>query len=286
MLVKLPPARPADDFVAPKDLSDTSRTDVRYTRSYLLIRIVVGLLGLALPIFFIIGEASIARSVHFRGSISAYYHSPMRDIFVGGLCVIGFLLIMYLAGQGRDNRSDRRLSTWAGIALLAVVFFPTTRPGVPDGAPLCGDTPDPLPGCSTLQHQLGETPVAFVHYTAASLFVVFLACICFYWARRDVHDRMEAAKARGETVSRSALWRTGRARVHAICGSLIVLGLVWVALRIDIWELTPLYVGELIAVWSFGVAWLFSAGALLKQWRELLPIASPPKPAEAAEAAA
>ena len=38
-------------------------------------------------------------SVHVRGSLSAYYHSSMQDIFVGSLCVTGLLLITYMAGM-------------------------------------------------------------------------------------------------------------------------------------------------------------------------------------------
>jgi hypothetical protein len=279
MRPKLPPVLPKGDFVPPADLSNTDDPRVRYTRSYLLIRIVVGLLGLALPIAFIIGEAFIARGVHFRGSISAYYHSPMRDIFVGGLWVIAFLLIMYLAGaQGKDRRLDRPLSTWAGVFLLAVVLFPTGRPGIPEGTPLCGDTPDPLPQCSTLQNELGETPVAAIHFVAAGLFVLTLAAICFYWAARDVEKRAEKAEDRGDAVNRRVLWISGRARIHTICGTLILLGLVLAPLGFEVQGLTSLYLGEIIAVWSFGFAWLFSAGDL---WKELLPAAARPKPATA-----
>jgi len=279
MRLSLPPALPEGDFVAPEDPSNTDDPRDRYTRSYLLIRTVVGAIGIGLPIAFIVGEAFIARGVHFRGSISAYYHSPMHDVFVGGLWVIAFLLIMYLSGgQGADRRLDRPLSTVAGVLLLVVVFFPTGRPGIPDGAPLCGDTPSPIPGCSTFQHQFGETFVATMHYIAAGLFVITLALICFYLASRDVAKREKETAHRGDTVSKRTLWRSGRARVHTICGILIVLGLAWIALRIEIWELTPLYVGEVVAVWSFGSAWLFSAWKL---WREALPAALKGQSAEA-----
>src|SRR5215467_13881070 len=74
------------------------KRDKAYTRSYRLIRLVVGFLGIALPIVFIIGEALFLRgSVHVRGSLSEYYHTSMQDIFVGGLCIIGLLLAAYMA---------------------------------------------------------------------------------------------------------------------------------------------------------------------------------------------
>ena len=105
-----------------------SGRDVAYTRSYRVMRLVVGFLGVALPLAFIIGEAFFLRgSVHVRGSISAYYHSPMQDVFVGGLCVIGFLLATYMAGEFRTW--DFWASLIAGLAVIGVVFFPTSRPG-------------------------------------------------------------------------------------------------------------------------------------------------------------
>jgi hypothetical protein len=103
---------------------------------------VVGFLGILLPILFIIGEAFFLRGgVHVRGSLSAYYHTSMQDIFVGGLCVIGFLLVTYTAGEPRTW--DFVASLIAGIALLGVVFFPTSRSGLPPGAPACGSQPEP-----------------------------------------------------------------------------------------------------------------------------------------------
>jgi hypothetical protein len=42
------------------------------------------------------------------------------------------------------------------------------------------------------------------------------------------------------------------------------------------WELTPLYLGEVISVWAFGVAWLLKARDL---WKSIGPSQSAP-PAE------
>jgi hypothetical protein len=127
-----------------------SRRDAAYTRSYRVMRLVVGFLGVALPLVFITGEALFLRgSVHVRGSISAYYHTSMQDVFVGGLCVIGFLLATYMAGEFWTV--DFWASLIAGLAVLGVVFFPTSRSGLPAGAPACGraGVPEP-PGCSAV----------------------------------------------------------------------------------------------------------------------------------------
>src|SRR5262245_64345008 len=79
-----------------------AKRDEAYTSSYRFIRLVIGFLGILLPVIFIVGEAFFLRGgVHVRGSLSEYYHTSMQAIFVGGLCVIAFLLATYLAGECR-----------------------------------------------------------------------------------------------------------------------------------------------------------------------------------------
>src|SRR6266581_3942857 len=97
--------------------------DRAYTRSYRISRLVVGFLGVLLPIVFIVGEAAYLRGgVHVRGSLSAYYHTSMQDIYVGGLCVIAFLLITYMAGE-HPTAVVHAVSAAVFIAFLAVMSF-------------------------------------------------------------------------------------------------------------------------------------------------------------------
>ena len=80
--------------------------DEAYTRSYRVIRLMVGFLGILLPLIFIFVEAYLLKGgVHVRGSLSAYYHSPLQDVFVGGLCVIGVLLARTWPASGRHGIS-------------------------------------------------------------------------------------------------------------------------------------------------------------------------------------
>jgi ABC-type arginine transport system permease subunit len=86
----------------PGDLRDHTDPVVLYRVSNLWTRAIIGILGILLPLIFIFGEAFFLRGgVHVRGSLSAYYHTPMRDIFVAGLCVIGFFLATYLSGEAK-----------------------------------------------------------------------------------------------------------------------------------------------------------------------------------------
>jgi hypothetical protein len=171
----------------------------------------------------------------------------MRDLFVAALSVTGFLLLTYMAGQ--RNTYDYWLSTVAGIAVLGVVFFPTTRPGV-GGAPACGTSPEPA-GCSAVQQQFGEALTARIHLGSAAVFILSLAAIAFVFARRE--ERRNANR-RLATVQMACGWVIVAAVAWVVLGN-------WVDLRIG--PLTPLYVTEVVAVWAFGLSWLLTARALL-----------------------
>jgi len=229
-------------FKRPPDMDDGGNPSVLYVRSYLLIRTVVGIIGILLPIVLIIGEAYFLKgSVHVRGSLSAYYHSSMQDIFVGSLSVTGLLLITYMGGMPRTW--DFWLSLVAGLSVLVVAYFPTWRPGIRQGAPLCGSNPAPS-GCSPIEQAFGEALTARIHSVAAAVFILSLAVISFLFAHRE------------KKYNQSRRWNW----FHNFCGAAILAAVAWViiggALHFDIWELTPLYVGEIISVWAFGASWL------------------------------
>ncbi len=230
--------------------------DAAYTRSYRSIRLLVGVLGIGLPLVLIVGEAYYLRGgVHVRGSLSAYYHTSMRDIFVGGLCVIGFLLASYLAGEAASW--DFRVSLVAGIAVLGVVFFPTSRSGLPPNSPACED-PSVPPGCSFVEHLLGESRTAVIHGVCAVIFIVGLAVMSLLFAASEVR-RETPGRRPGHPI---AFRNRALFSAHLALGILILLAGLWVfvggALHADLGELTPLYVGEVVSVWAFGASWLLA----------------------------
>jgi hypothetical protein len=243
-----------DNLKTPKDPRHPE--DVLYARSFLLIRLIVGGIGIVLPFLFIIGEWWLLddTGVRVRGSLSAYYHSSMRDVFVAGLCVTGFFLATYMAGQANK---DFWYSLWAGLAVFGVVFFPTQRPGIPDGDPLCGVTPMPA-GCSPIQQRFGETPVATLHFICAAGFIGSLAVISFLFAKRD-RDKAEAVDTPPAMKSRYAKTSTILYACFAVIVAAIGVAIVGSVWKFTVWELTPLYIGEVASVWAFGCAWFLKS---------------------------
>lgn len=232
---------------------DSSR-DAAYTRSYRFMRLAVGVLGIALPLFFIVGEAFFLRgSVHVRGSLSAYYHSPMQDVFVAGLCVIGFLLATYMAGEYRTI--DFWASLIAGVAVIGVVFFPTTRSGLPPNAPLCESNPEPA-GCSAIEHTLGEHTTAVIHGCCAIAFILSLAVMSFLFAVSEILPEPDWAENRLDGRKPGPFRKPGLFWVHLICTLIILVAGAWAFWGAGVWQLTPLYIGEVASVWAFGLSWI------------------------------
>lgn len=246
------------------DVVDPARP---YVKSYLVTRTVVGIVGIGLPVLLIIAEAFIGGSVEMRGSLSAYYHTSARDVFVGGLCMVGVLLVTYLSGSPRTW--GFRLSLVAGFAVLLVAFVPTSRLGQPAGD--CTDSPAPA-GCAPVQQWLGETLATRIHFACALIFIVSLALISFSFARERGYRESPAMTT-----------------FQYACGVLIILTVLTVVVcevfdvsGIDVpgvGLLTPLYLGEVVSVLLFGAAWLTKGWSL----RVMLNLTPPPPAPDTAQ---
>src|SRR5215468_1540580 len=90
--------------------------------SYLGLRKAVGFIGLGLPFVLIFGNQLFPDSPWFQYSISDYYYTHMRNVFVGSLCAIGVFLITY---RGYDI-CDRIAGALASVFAIGVALFPTT----------------------------------------------------------------------------------------------------------------------------------------------------------------
>ena len=58
------------------------------------------------------------------GSLSGFYYTHMRNLYVGAMCAVGVFLVAY---RGHD-RWDDRLTNVAGLAAICIALFPTMPP--------------------------------------------------------------------------------------------------------------------------------------------------------------
>ena len=208
-----------------------------FTKSYMWTRLFVGIIGIAMPIALLAGDPLLFGESSIRGSLSAYYHSGMRDWFVGSLCAIGVGLFTYMGT--RLGSFDNWVSTTAGACAIVVAFFPTNI--------AAGQTP------TSLQVELGEVLVARIHFSFAAIFIALLGLMCLRFGIGDGHrqDRTE--------MQRRA-WRT----VHIGCAGAIWLSVVGVGVTLlaNISISHAILIGEVVAVFAFGMSWFFKGSEL------------------------
>ena len=227
----------------------TQQPDARlYERSYYGMRLAIGAFGGLLPVTLVLLDRLVINGSQVRASMSAYYHSPARDLFVGGLCVIAALLLTYLSAQ--PGTWDFVLSFVGGIAVLVVAFFPTWRPGADHARP-CAMVDGVSGPCTPLQSKVHENVSATLHGIGSGVFVLMIAALCVVFA---LHER------------RAPRPRPVRIRLFAAAAVAVVVGGAWAAVGPDlhlqhVWGHT--YVGEVIAFGSFTLAWLTSSWDLL-----------------------
>lgn len=95
--------------------------------SYIQLRQLIGYLGMALPFCCILG-GSILIKEKIQTTLSSYYYTNMRDIFVGIIVGMSMFLITY---KGYEY-IDQLITTITGIFGLGVAIFPCNISGVPD----------------------------------------------------------------------------------------------------------------------------------------------------------
>ena len=220
-------------------------------RSYLFLRRGIGIIGVALPVVLVIGTVILKRHLELSDSVSAYYYSVMRDVFVGSLWAIAIFLICY-----RYDHLDDIVSSIAGFCAIGVSLFPTT----PDGV------------AATQQQEMIEK----AHFLFATGFLVALAFMaCFLFTRENPEkDKVTVTDSKRKRL---------RNMVYRICGITMAACIVLAALILFVPNLSsqqwqhqfhPILWIEILATWAFGIAWFVKGETLrmLKAAIQWLPL--------------
>ncbi|MEZ4902927.1 MAG: hypothetical protein R2822_14830 [Spirosomataceae bacterium] len=208
--------------------------------SYLFLRKSVGVLGFSLPIVLVVGGFWIGQCADIQASISDYYHTIMRDVFVGMLCAIALFLFSY---NGYDSR-DRRAGILGCIFALGIAFFPTAN-----DYSIC-----------TIPTSFAPAPlIGQLHLLFATLFFLVLTYFALFLFT-------ETSKKNPTDEKRK------RNKVYIVCGytmlGCIVAIAVYKLFMEDKWlhlnAYNPIFWLETIALWAFAVSWLIKGELLLK----------------------
>lgn len=200
--------------------------------SYLALRKAVGAVALGLP--FAVAIPWTLEHHAIETSISAYYYTGMRNLFVGSLCAIGMFM---LCTRGYDWM-DEIAGTVSAVCAIGVAFFPTS----------------PVSGATRRQLVVGD-----VHYAFAAALFLTLAFFCLVLFRMSAHNH---------SVTQQKIQRN---RVYTGCGIVILVSLALLPLLTLVFHLqyvfgdvAPGIFFETTSLLAFGVAWLVKGETILK----------------------
>lgn len=201
--------------------------------SYLFQRRGIGLIGVTLPFVLAIGYGVSGGHFTPLGSISTYYYTDMRNVFVGSMCAIGVFLLCY-----RYDTLDDVLSSVAGALAILVALFPTA------------------PAHATHNAMVASR----FHAVFAGLLFVMLAVFClFIFTKTDATEPRTTPRKR----TRNGVYRTCGV-IIIVC--VIVAGLIGLNMLPESFvdKVTLLFWAESVAVFAFGFAWLVKGETILK----------------------
>ncbi len=192
--------------------------------SYLSLRKAVGWIGILLPFVLVLGNIVLYRNREVLTNMSVYYHTGMRDVFVGSICAIALFLFFYKGYDWWDNIS----ADIAGVCALGVAFFPTVEEGSWDW-------------------------IAWVHFTSAACFLVILALISIFLFTRGGKHPTEMKK------KRNTVYRACGIIMLAALASIEVFFLFFDGINSD--SRFVLF-AETVTLIAFGISWLTKGGTL------------------------
>jgi len=220
-----------------RNISDQQQADA--VMSFLLLRQMIGILGIMLPFTLAIGTFLISDCSEFQPSISHYYYSIMHIVFVGTLCVLGGFLITY---RGTSKyKYENAVSNFAGVCAFGVAMFPTDMKGLGSTSGRGCQFIELKPALMTPEH------TGWIHYGfAAALFLCFVVFCMKIFQDADLGEPVDAKKAR-------------RNKTYKICGYIIMASIAGIAVcafwdNIDFRYSTIIF--ETTALLPFGFSWL------------------------------
>lgn len=191
--------------------------DQRLTYSYLHLRKAVGWIGMLLPFVLILGLWLLFSDEETPTSISHYYHTSIRSVFVGALCAVALFMFFYTG----YTKTDNILGNITGLFAIGVAWFPATE-------------------------MAGETDtIGIVHYICAAIFFLSLASFSLFLFTKT-----------GDKLNMTPR-KKARNKVYITCGIIMIICLMAIAVyKMFGLHPSIVFWSETIALIAFGISWL------------------------------
>ena len=199
--------------------------------SYLGLRRAIGISGLLLPV--LLGPGGwLLFGIPIQDDMSSYYHTVLRDVFVGTIFAIGIFLFCYRGHDWVENWT----ANFGCFSALGIALFPIDYASAPP-----------------VQH----TTVGYLHTLSGGIFFVTLAFYSLIHFPRRTPDDDEPFEPDPRVPQQNLIYRTSGL---IILSSTLGMGVYLFLLSPDLRELCDrwnvLFWLEWIAIWSFASAWL------------------------------
>lgn len=208
--------------------------------SYKALRKAVGYLAIALPGLLVVPSVFLHNPPFLQRSISAYYYTDLRDVFVGCLCALAMFMF---CTRGYDWR-DEYAGITSALALLGVALLPMSSRDIKDILP-----------CST------EPLFPLLHVACAIFLFLVLGYFCLFLFR------MTSGNPTPQKLQRNAIYLWCGCIIYAsmMMEGLLALGRSFTPGLQSYWsnghhEL----ICEVVCLWAFGYAWLIKGEAFYK----------------------
>lgn len=215
--------------------------------NYLILRRVLGWLGIALPIILLV--FSLALNGQLETSISNYYHTVFRDIFVAILCSMSLFLFTYRG----YNKYENRVTNIAGILGFITAFAATAfkhdiaLPGYDLVHNIEPYKKVLLEELANGKYKIIPSPhhdyIGYIHLICAASFFICFACISYYFF------------SKGDNHKKNAFFKVCGVSIFIIIASLVPC-FFSEKLKIFYSEHHLIFWAEAICLWIFGAAWL------------------------------
>lgn len=203
----------------------TSGNNDQLVISYLILRRAVGVLGVLFPLILAFGAWALGSSTGIEDSISDYYDTIMRGVFVGVLFAIGIFLFSYTGYE----RSDNIAGDLACVFALGVALFPVSS---------------------------STGAVRAVHFSSAMALFLTLSFFSLYLFTKTGGNPTPQKKYRNRVYVVSGV-------IMLVCIALIAVYFAFLE-DTGIADIKPVFWLESLALWAFGVAWFVKGETLWK----------------------
>src|SRR5262252_3586020 len=208
-----------------------------FAPSYYALRNAIGWITLLMPIAVRLG-ARVFEGIYVTKSISAYYYTGMRDVFVATLVVGGALLVCYRTPKWIDSL----IAVPAGLAAIGVGLFPMNPTFAAEILKRFPSMAVPEQ-CYTIRGILGY------HFLFVGTFFSLAFILVFF-------------RFRAFTPQRPTIEKIRRNLAYRICGLIMLGAFIWIGILAFTTDGTSIFWPETIAVVSFAAAWLVKGQTL------------------------